>query len=75
MVLDYGGFVLVGDVQCGDMMWVDLFVVEQFGQCGIDVGEDFVWVMFDLVGLWEDLCKFVLCVVDDVVGMVEQDCV
>ncbi len=72
-VPDHGGFALVGDAQCGDMARVDLPAAEQFGQRGIDAGEDLARVMLDPAGMREDLRELALCAADDVAGAVEQD--
>jgi hypothetical protein len=72
-VPDHGGFALVGDAQRGDMARVDLPAAEQFGQRGIDAGEDLARVMLDPAGLREDLRELALRAADDVAGTVEQD--
>ena len=51
---------------------VDLPAAEQFGQRGIDAGENLARVMLDPTRLREDLREFALRAADDVAGAVEQ---
>ncbi|KAG1242024.1 hypothetical protein G6F68_016398 [Rhizopus microsporus] len=55
------------------MARVDLPAAEQFGQRGIDAGEDLARVMLDPAGVREDLRELALRAADDVAGTVEQD--
>lgn len=58
VVLDYGGFVLVGDVNCFDFLVFFFGCVYGIVGCGEDCCLDYFRIVFDLVGMWVDLCEF-----------------